>query len=233
MTPTIDPTESPDSPGADAPRPSSSSPSSPSPEPAQPDLGPVTRRVAELLPGVADGHLDGPTPCPGMPVRDLLGHLLGLTLAFRAAARKEFGPLTDTDPNSPDAPPPSLDGDWRGRLADQLAELATAWQDPAAWRGQTRAGGIDLPGEVAGAVALNEVLVHGWDLARATGQPYDVDPAAAEVATALLAADADDPEARQGDPFGPALPVPAGATPLTRVIALAGRSPSWTPRDGA
>ena len=36
----------------------------------------------------------------------------------------------------------------------------------------TRAGGIDMPGEIAGMVALEEVLVHGWDLARATGQPF-------------------------------------------------------------
>ncbi len=38
----------------------------------------------------------------------------------------------------------------------------------------TKAGGVDLPGEVAGLVALDELVVHGWDVARATGQAYDV-----------------------------------------------------------
>ena len=41
----------------------------------------------------------------------------------------------------------------------------------------SRAGGVDFPGEVAGMVALTEVVVHGWDLARATGQPYGIDAA--------------------------------------------------------
>ncbi|WP_062210166.1 TIGR03086 family metal-binding protein [Streptomyces sp. NBRC 109706] len=197
---------------------------------AQPlDLRPVADRLAALLDGVPDDRLDAPTPCPGMPVRGLLQHLLGLTLAFRAAARKEFGPLTDTDPEDPDAPAPSLAGDWRGRLREQLAELATAWRDPAAWQGATRAGGVDLPGEIAGVVALNEVLLHGWDLARATDQPFVADPAALQASIDLLSQDADDPDARAQGPFGPPVPVPADASPLARAVALSGRSPSWTP----
>ena len=198
-------------------------------QPGPPDLGPVTERVAALLDGVGEDRFDDPTPCPELPVRALLSHLLGLTLAFRDAARKDLGPLTDVSPEDPHASVPPLDGDWRGRLRAQLAELADAWRDPAAWQGATRAGGIDLPGEVAGAVALNEVLIHGWDLARATGQPYDVDPDSAAVSVTLLAADADDPAARERGPFGPAHLVPDGATPLQRAVALSGRSPSWTP----
>ncbi len=41
----------------------------------------------------------------------------------------------------------------------------------------TSAGPIEMPGEIAGLVALDELVVHGWDLARATDQPYDVDDA--------------------------------------------------------
>ncbi|KAB8163712.1 TIGR03086 family protein [Streptomyces sp. 3MP-14] len=204
-----------------------------SPDGGLPDLGPVTERLAGLLDGVTEDHFDAPTPCPDMAVRDLLSHLLGLTLAFRDAARKELGPATDVSPGDPNALMPAPVGDWRGQLRSQLAELVEAWRDPAAWRGETRAGGIDLPGQVAGAVALNEVLIHGWDLARATGQPYDVDPESAGVSIELLAADADDPKSRENGPFGPAQPVPAGATPLERAVALSGRTPSWTPPNGA
>ncbi|UWM48930.1 TIGR03086 family metal-binding protein [Streptomyces carpaticus] len=124
-------------------------------------------------------HFDAPTPCAAYTVRDLLRHLLGLTVAFRDAARKDFGPATRTDPADPDAPRPEPAGDWRGRLRTQLDELVAAWREPAAWRGETEAGGITLPAPVAGAVALNEVFLHGWDLARATGQPYRADEATA------------------------------------------------------
>jgi hypothetical protein len=41
----------------------------------------------------------------------------------------------------------------------------------------TEVGGNTLPGEVTGVVALDEVVLHGWDLARATGQDYRCDPA--------------------------------------------------------
>ena len=41
----------------------------------------------------------------------------------------------------------------------------------------TQAGGVDLPGEVAGLVALNELVVHGWDIATASGQDYRPDEA--------------------------------------------------------
>ncbi|MGI5479927.1 TIGR03086 family metal-binding protein [Streptomyces lavendofoliae] len=187
------------------------------------DLGPATRRVADLLGGVADDRLDGPTPCPDYTVRDLLAHLAGLAVAFRDAGRKAFGPTTDTSPQS-GLPP--LGDDWRAALPRRLDELAAAWREPDAWAGTTRAGGVVLPGEVAGLVALNEVLVHGWDLARATGQEYAPDEASLEASRALLASAAEDSGA---SPFGPPVPVPDGAPLLDRVIGLSGRRPDWSP----
>ncbi len=64
---------------------------------------------------------------------------------------------------------------WRDQLAERGPALVEAWARPAAWEGMTRAGGVDLPGQVAGLVALDEVTLHGWDLARATGQDYTCD----------------------------------------------------------
>ncbi|TDC76207.1 TIGR03086 family metal-binding protein [Streptomyces hainanensis] len=192
------------------------------------DLGPAARGVAGLLDGVGDERFAAATPCPDYRVEDLLRHLLGLTLAFRAAARKEFGPLTDLSPTDPAAPVLSLDGDWRGRLRGQLDELAAAWGEPAAWAGETRAGGVTLPAAVLGRVALNELLLHGWDLARATGQPYPADEASARAAIALLSAQTED-AAREGTGFGPVVPVPDDASSLDRAIGLGGRDPSWTP----
>ncbi|MFI1726963.1 TIGR03086 family metal-binding protein [Streptomyces sp. NPDC020489] len=187
------------------------------------DLGPQTCIVARLALAVRDEQLADPTPCPDLAVRNLLGHLLGLTVAFRDAARKDLGPTTDTDPASA---VPDIGPGWREELPKVLDELAEAWRAPAAWTGMTRAGGVDLPGEVAAAVAVDELVVHGWDLARATGLPYEPDPAALEAAyDFLLAATKDD--ARGGGIFGPVVPVPEGAPLLDRAIGLSGRDPGW------
>ncbi|MCE0448265.1 TIGR03086 family metal-binding protein [Streptomyces tricolor] len=143
------------------------------------DLGPQTTILARLARSVADEQLTAATPCPGLAVRNLLGHLLMLSVAFRDAARKSLGPTTDT---SPTAAVPNLGPGWREELPKALDELADAWRDPAAWTGDTRAGGVDLPGAVAGAVVADELVIHGWDLARATGQDYAPDPAALDAA---------------------------------------------------
>ncbi|RKN43177.1 TIGR03086 family metal-binding protein [Streptomyces hoynatensis] len=191
------------------------------------DLTPLARRVAGLLDGVAEECFAAPTPCARYRVADLLRHLLGLTVAFRDAARKAFGPTTQAGPADPDAPFPAVTGDWRGRLRYQLDELAAAWREPGAWQGETQAGGVTLPAGLAGRFALNELLLHGWDLARATGQPFECDEESAGVALALLSGLDEAARARAG--FGPALGIPAGATPLDRVVALGGRRPGWTP----
>ncbi|MFF4541624.1 TIGR03086 family metal-binding protein [Streptomyces aureus] len=187
------------------------------------DFGPQALVVARLAEGVTDAQLDGVTPCPRYAVRNLLGHLAGLAVAFRDAGRKDLGPTTDT---SPTASLPDIGPDWREALPKALDELADAWRDPAAWTGTTRAGGVDLPAEVAAAVAADELVVHGWDLARATGQEYDPDPVLLEVTHQFLAGVADDPT-RVGGIFGPVVPVPDGAPLLDRVIGLSGRDPGW------
>ncbi|MDO0928293.1 TIGR03086 family metal-binding protein [Streptomyces sp. TG1A-8] len=187
------------------------------------DLGPQTRVVAGLAGAVGDGQLSAPTPCPRYAVRNLLGHLQMLAVAFRDAARKDLGATTGT---GPDAAVPDLGPGWREELPAALRELAGAWRDPAAWTGSTRAGGVDLPGEVAGAVVADELVIHGWDLARALGLPYEPDPAALEAARTFLDAAAGDPDGGDGI-FGPPVPVPAGATPLERAVGLSGRDPGW------
>src|SRR5688572_23481646 len=133
------------------------------------DLEPAARRMARLVEAVPDERLADPTPCEEYSVGDLLDHIGGFALAFRAAAVKQ--PLD----GAPAGDAANLGADWRRRIPADLLALAEAWRDPSAWEGMTAAGGVDLPGEVAGGVALDELLLHGWDLAKATGQPADYD----------------------------------------------------------
>ncbi|WP_055698035.1 TIGR03086 family metal-binding protein [Streptomyces silaceus] len=188
------------------------------------DFGPQARLVALVAGRVTDEQLAAPTPCPAFAVRNVLGHVLGLAEAFRQAAGKEFGPATDTDPGSVT---PDITPGWRAELPKALDALAEAWRDPAAWQGMTRAGGLDLPGEVAGLVAMDELVVHGWDLARSTGQEYAPDEASLEAAHALLTPSGDEGDQAEGGLFGPPVAVPDGAPLLDRVIGLSGRDPRW------
>ena len=188
------------------------------------DLEPATDAMTRLVEGVRDDQLGAPTPCPDMTVGDLLDHVDGLSLAFAAAANKK--PLdTGGRPPAPDAA--RLGTDWRSRIPGRLAELALAWRSEPAWTGMTAAGGVDLPGELAGIIALNEILVHGWDLAAATGQEFTADPELLRAAYGFVQSSA--AENPNGTPglFGPPVPVPADAPPVDQLIGLSGRDPGW------
>ncbi|SIM84169.1 TIGR03086 family metal-binding protein [Micromonospora cremea] len=190
---------------------------------ATPDFAQASRALTSLVQRVTDDQLTSPTPCAGWVVGDLLDHLVGLTIAFRMAAEK----APDAAPGGPgDSTMANLDPGWRTVLPAQLDQLAAAWRVPSAWTGEAAAGGVVLPAEVMGLFALNEVLVHGWDLARATGQAYDVDPRTLEWVHGLVSQQA----SSQGTPglFGPSIAVPDEAALLDRVVGLTGRDPAWS-----
>jgi uncharacterized protein (TIGR03086 family) len=191
------------------------------------DLATPVGRLLVVADGIDDDQLDNPTPCVDRSVRQLLGHVVGLAAAFRAAADKDFGEWTDADPDA--AGWPAAEADWRDTLAVRGPALVEAWRAPDAWTGMTRAGGVDLPGEVAGLVALDEVVLHGWDLARATGQDYTCDP---DVADAVLGFVSGFDAGGTPGLFGPAVEVPADAPTFHRVLARSGRDPRWT-ADGS
>jgi uncharacterized protein (TIGR03086 family) len=187
------------------------------------DIRPAAERMTSLVVSVTEDRFDAPTPCPEAALGDLIDHVGSLTLAFTAAARKHGGERTGPPP------PPSaanLEAGWRERISRDLIGLADAWRQLDAWHGLTTAGGVDLPAEVAGLVALNELLVHGWDIAVASTQSYV--PTSAEIDVALsFVASFDAP--RDGSLFGPIVPVADTAAPLDRLLGLTGRDPGWQP----
>jgi uncharacterized protein (TIGR03086 family) len=191
------------------------------------DLTPAARRLADLIAGIPDDVLDAPTPCGDYTVGDLVDHVGVGAIAFRGAAAKDMGDVTGTAPSGDAA---RLTDDWRARIPRDLVGLAEAWRDPDAWTGMTRAGGVDLPGEVAGLVALDEIVIHGWDIARATGRDYECDLPSLEAVHGFVAqfSEPGQEEMRAGL-FGPVVEVPADAPLLDRVVGLAGRDPDWSP----
>jgi len=189
------------------------------------DLGSAATQMSRLLEGVTDDQLTEPTPCPDYTLGDLIDHVSGLSNAFATAATKDVGSETG---QGPDGDASRLGDDWRSRIPKELAALAHAWRNPDAWEGMTRAGGIDLPAAIAGKVALNELVIHGWDVARASQQPFDCDPRALSTSMEFVSTISGQEGGSPDGLFGPAVDVPAGAPLLDRVIGLSGRDPSWT-----
>lgn len=187
------------------------------------DLRPAASRLAAVVANVREDQLGLPTPCPAYTVGDLLDHIDGLSLAFTWAATKDFPAGVEGDPSG-DAS--RLGNDWRDRISARLAALGEAWQAPAAWDGMTQAGPVEMPGSIAGLVAIDEVVVHGWDLARATGQNFDIDEASIAGASAFAAMVRDED---RGEAFGMPVPTTDDAPALDRLVGLTGRDPAWSP----
>lgn len=191
------------------------------------DLYPATSHLAALLASVTDEQLSARTPCEKYALGDLIDHINGLSLGFTAAATKEFG---ESGSQAPSGDASRLDPNWRTAIPERLRSLAAAWRDPDAWDGMTKAGGIDLPAAIAGQVALNEVVVHGWDVALASGQDFLCGTEQLQACLAFLEPTAaPGQEASRADIYGPVVEVGESATPLERLIGLAGRNPDWEP----
>jgi uncharacterized protein (TIGR03086 family) len=180
--------------------------------------------LADLEPvvgGVTGKQLQDPTPCTELNVGQLRTHILGWLTTFAAGFADPDGqaPLDRADGYTVPADPAA-------EVRSASAAMATALRAGAAGR-PMRLGGSAMPGDMALSMILWEYQVHGWDLARATGQPWSPPAAAAEesleFAPGMLTPD------YQGDgkAFAPRVPVPATAPALDRLLGLSGRDPGW------
>jgi uncharacterized protein (TIGR03086 family) len=190
------------------------------------DLHPATLQLATLVEQVDDAQLGAPTPCPSYTVGDLLDHIGRLAVAFAEAARKEDG--TNASP-PPEGSAANLADDWRQRIPRDLAYLGDAWGADDAWEGMTKIAGMEMPAEVVGRVGLNEVVTHGWDLARASGQRFAPGGDDVDACIALMGPMSEPGMDAVREPaFGPVVVADADASPLDRLLALTGRDPGWS-----
>jgi uncharacterized protein (TIGR03086 family) len=191
------------------------------------DLRPAALEMSRLVNAVRDDQLGDPTPCPKYTLGDLLQHVRGLVEAFTVAGRKE-------QPAGGSKPPPQgdaslLPAEWRGEITDWLGRLVDAWADPSAWEGTAWIAGFEAPASAVGVTAANELVVHGWDVARASGQEILLDDAALSPSLEFVTMmSGPGSEEARGDAFGPALPIPDGASALDEVVAGNGRDPAWS-----
>jgi uncharacterized protein (TIGR03086 family) len=172
--------------------------------------------TGKVLAGIRPDQWAAPTLCPGWDVRTLANHVVSGNLwAAELAAGKTIGEVGD-----------DLDGDVLG--ADPLRAFNASADCAAAAFAVPHA--LDAPcavsyGPVAGSVYAGhrfvDVLIHGWDLAVATGQETTLDPVLVDACSELVTPQAE--LLRASGVFGDSVEPPPGSDAQTRLLAVLGR----------
>ena len=176
--------------------------------------------AARITGNITPEQLGGATPCPDYDTRALVNHLVAYTgIGMELRARREPHPddLATRDFTA--------DPRWAAAYARQLDRSVAAWAEPAVWEGDIPTGEGSMPADGMATMLFLELVLHAWDLAKATGQVYRADD---DTAKALLTAVQEYAEMyRQYQGFGEPVPAPDGAGDLELAVALSGRDPYW------
>lgn len=177
--------------------------------------------AATKVDGVTAEQLDDPTILPGWRVRDLLNHLIGQNRFFAAVAKGETAePPAGGEPVDLFGSDPGVSY----REATTAAREAFSHQEALDRRVSVPAG--EMTGAQFWAAIFTEALIHGWDLAKSTGQDASFDAGIANAAYEVLSPIAEGQ--RQLGFYGPEVLVPSDAPIQDRLLGLVGRSPSAT-----
>ena len=177
-------------------------------------------QTESIIAAVQDDQLGLPTPCTEYDVRALLSHMVGGL--NRVATVGEGGDGLATPARADGVP----DDGWLAAYQAAAARARNAWADDARLDALVEVPWGKFPGRIAVSGYIQEILTHGWDLAKATGQPTEGDPELAAYVLAI-ARRILPPEPRGGDeiPFGPVIEIDADAAPYAQLAAWLGRQP--------
>jgi uncharacterized protein (TIGR03086 family) len=177
--------------------------------------------TGQLVRAVQEEQWPDPTGCPGWNVRDLVTHIVSGNRMFTDILRGDMpGPPAGAPADAGSSRPAS---DLRAAYREAAAGLLAAFSQPGVMNQTFTVPFGTVPGSVALHLRITEVLVHGWDLAQATGQPASLpdDLAEQELAFSRSTLPAIPPERT---PFGPPQPVSADAPAIDQLAALLGRA---------
>ena len=182
------------------------------------DSATEAKRIAA---NITDAQLDAPnTPCPGFDTRGLINHWVayaGTGMELRAKRQPYPDDLAERDFTA--------DPHWASRFGEQLDAAVTAWNDPAAWEGEIDMSGTAMPATEVAKMLFMELLLHGWDVATATGQAFTADEKSGALLLDIVTEQAE--MYRQYDGFGEPTPVPDNASDFERAVAMSGRDLGW------
>jgi uncharacterized protein (TIGR03086 family) len=169
---------------------------------------------------VCGADLDRPTPCASWNVRDVVNHIVGGTGFFAELAEK--GAVTDRDDDAD-----CTATDFAATFRREAERLVAAFRAPEAMTKPMKLPFGELPGSVCVWIAAGDIFTHGWDLAKATGQPTDLEPdVAARLLVQLEPMLPDEMRGRDGEAaFGPRVKITDSAPAADRLAAFEGRHP--------
>ena len=174
--------------------------------------------AARVVAGTDPAQFGDKTPCAQWDVKELLNHLILWTShSFERRARSEqVGPdLTERDFAS--------EPDYAARYREQLDRALAAWAPAEVWDSEIDTGQGKTPAPQIAEMILMEFVLHGWDLATATGQEFTCsDEVATTVAKTVAGVAA---MYREYDGFAAEAEVGADATAIERALAISGRQP--------
>ena len=203
-----------------APTAPATSPAAAAADQGRPDLRPgvlaAQEWVADLLANVRPDQRHAPTPCSEYDVEDLLKHLFGV--ANRVVALGSGQPAESVPPTVE-----TLPSDVVAAYRERMEQGRLAWADPASLDRLLEVPWGRAPGAVVLGVYLAENLTHGWDLARATGQPSEADPALVAPAYATMQR-ALPAAGREDYPFEAPVTPATDAGPTERLANWSGRT---------
>ena len=171
----------------------------------------VARGFTERVEGVPDGAWENSAPCEGWVARDVVRHLVEWMPAFLASGGPPLVVVADVDDDPAAA--------W-AQLRDGLQAMLDDPEVASSELAHPRAGTHRLD-EGIDRFFTGDVFMHTWDLARATGQPEQLDESMA--AEMLAAMEPIDQVLRDSGQYGPKVEPPPGADATTRLMAFVGR----------
>lgn len=176
------------------------------------------KRTGEVVANTTPGQLGDSTPCGDWDVRTLLNHIVAGCVTFAAGGSGEKVSMSDgTD---------HLGDDHVAAYEKASADAAAAFNAPGAIDKNFTLPWGDTPGQMALGLAVADAAVHGWDLAKATGQPADIDDDIAEavygMTSSMMKPLGDYP---RGESFGEPVDVPDDAPIADKALAYLGRQP--------
>lgn len=179
------------------------------------------RTTAGVLAAVPDEQLNAPSPCEGWTVRQVANHLVGgLSIFGRAVADVEI-PQEELD----DADRDYLGSDPVAAAFETVARQAlSAFSQPGALDRSYPFVGSTTPGIVIANISLSESVVHGWDIAKSTGTPYEPDDAAVAAVHEFQSQGTEEQRTSSGM-YTESKSAPEDAAPITRLVAFLGRQP--------
>ena len=182
----------------------------------------AVRSSRAVLVAVRPEQFDDPTPCASWKVRDLVNHMVQAPgFAATVASTRDFSNHRGDDADA-------ASGDYLAAYDAASGKALEAFRSDGVLEGTVIMPFGELPAKAFATIATGDAFVHGWDLAKATGQPAsDLDPALAE--ELLVEVEPLLPDAFRGPdgtaPFGPRVEVASGASAADKLAGFLGRRP--------